>query len=227
MPKPKNNPQNSTEQAKLLKQVPASAWGVYVRGPDGKKGYKPPVDVVFDDEILLKDSGEPIYMMKKPGRPRKVVLEAVSDEIAEVMEAREGFYSDSLLVKSTRQDPEGDPVFDAIMMALADEAAALEFERKEAERKGQSTEDISSKRSRVLKSMSDAWLKRRDKNSEGSIDFDSKAWEVVLTFTMETVRDTLLESGVRPEQVETVFTRLGSTMDDNWYQVAKSKMKEK
>lgn len=227
MAKPKNNPQNSTDRAKLLKRVPVGAHAVYVMDPEGKKSYKDRIDIQADDEILTKDNGDPIVMMNKPGRKRKVELQPKDDTVAEVMEAREGHYADNQLLQATHQDPDSDPVFDAIMMGLASESAALEFARLDAERQGKTKEasEISGRRARVLKAMSDAWLKRRDKSAENSIDFDGKAWETVLLFTMETIKDTMLECELRPEQIETFFTRLGKTMNGDWYEVAKSKLK--
>lgn len=209
-----------------MSKVPTGAYGLYVMEDSGKKRYKQMSDVLITDEILCKDNGDPIYTMNKPGRPKKVELKPVDDEVAALVAAREGFFQDSRLVEKSKRNPESEDVYDSIMMAFADEVTALEFERKEAERHGFPTTDISVKRSRVLKAMADAWLKKQEKSKDGVIDLESEAWEKLLVFLLSTFKSALTESGVRPELIETVFARLGVLMDSGWNEVAKTKMKK-
>jgi hypothetical protein len=149
----------------------------------------------------------------------------VTQNIAEVVEARSEHVDGDPLLTAARINPEGDAVLNSIIVAMAEESAAVEFERLEAERHGVPTSNISAKRARILKGMADTYLKRRDK-LDGEIDLDSKTFEVLFGYILETFKDTMSATGMRPEHIETVFSKLGKTLNDSWKAEAQARMKQ-
>ena len=169
--------QTRDDRRRLLANLPEGAKRVQVKAPDGRMQYKHPSDVDVDlDEILLASDGSPIIMRGNPGRRPKTVLKPVNPQTAQVAEARDDHITANPLVSSAKDNPEGDAVLDAIVIAMAEEAAAVEFERMEAERHGEPTSNISAKRARILKGMADTYLKRREK-MDSLIDLDSPAFK--------------------------------------------------
>lgn len=219
--------QSQSDKNRLLSSLPPGTHRVQVLQADGKTKFKRPDEVAVQDQILLNSQGDPVVMMGRPGRKAKVVLDPVTPDVGEVMQAREGHLADDELVVAANTDPESDAVIDNVIQAMAEEAAALEFERKEAERKGNDTSAISSKRARVLKAMADTWMKRKERLQQGHIDLDSSAFETLMGFVLETVRASMEDAGMRPEQTETVFTKLGKRLEKGWKEEAKARMKEK
>jgi len=154
-------------------------------------------------------------------------LRHISREAEEVDEARRQHLEDSELRQEAENDVEGEALFDSIVKAMADEVAALEFEREEAARHGLDTSELSTKRSRVLKSMADTLLKRRSMTG-GVVDLESPAFKALFALMLETFKECMLGAGCRSEQVEAVFAALIRSLgDESWKQDAKSRMKEK
>jgi hypothetical protein len=195
----------------------------------GRQIYKKPSDVDVDsDEILLSSSGSPIVMRGKPGRKSKSALTAVTPQIAEIEQARTEHLAVDSLRKATRKDASGDAVFDAIIAAMAEEAASLDFDKSEAARHGGDTSSLSSKRARVLKGMADSWLRRKSQIEGGVIDLDSPAFQALFGLILETFKSSMLDAGSRAEFVETVFSKLVSQLGEvSWRQEAKARMKDK
>jgi len=218
--------QTQGEKDRILRTLPPDAHRIQVREDSGALKFKKPEDVLVDDEIVVKGDGSPVLMMQKPGRKPKVNLTALSDEIEDVMSARQDHIGGSDLVTAATNDPEADEVISNILQGMAQEAAALEFERMEAERKGMDTSGLSARRARVLKAMADVWLKRKEKLQGGAIDLDSKSFETLMTFLMETLKGSMEDAGMRPEFIETVFTKLSKRLADGWKEEAKARMRE-
>jgi hypothetical protein len=220
--------QTRDDRRRLLANLPEGAKRVQVKAPDGRMQYKHPSDVDVDlDEILLASDGSPIIMRGNPGRRPKTVLKPVNPQTAQVADARDDHITTNPLVSSAKDNPEGDAVLDAIVIAMAEEAAAVEFERMEAERHGEPTSNISAKRARILKGMADTYLKRREK-MDSLIDLDSPAFQALFALILETFKDSMLAAGTRPEHVETIFAKLVASLgDEGWKQDAKRRMKEK
>ncbi len=218
--------QTREDRRRILKALPPETKRVQVIGSDGRTQYKRPDEVQIDlDEIILAADGSPVIMRGRPGRKPKISLQPVTANVAEVTEARTDHVEADPLLTAARENPEGVGVLDAIVVAMAEEAAAVEFERLEAERHGVPTSNISSKRARILKGMADTYLKRRDK-VDGEIDLESSSFQTLFGYILETFKDTMTESGMRPEHVETVFSKLSKALDDSWKAEARARMKQ-
>jgi hypothetical protein len=215
------------DRAKLLALVPEGVARVRVTSAEGKQCYKAIPDILDTDTVDTTSAGKPITMRTPPGRPTKAVsLPAVSKQAEEVALAKENHHVLSDLVVLTKHNPESDAVFNSLMVGLSTEITSLEFERKEAERKGEDTSNISAKRVRAIKTMTDAWLKKREKVDGGSIDMEGAAFKALFSLTLETVRVAMNDSGMRAEHIETVFAKLSKRLADGWAEDAKARMRE-
>lgn len=215
------------DNARILRNLPDGVQRVQVLTSTGKTAYKSPNEVdTLHDQIMMNSEGEPIVMRGRPGRRAKVELVPVSEGVKEVQEARNHHIEDSPLVRAARSNPMGNDVLDHTLAAMAEEAAALEFERKEAERHGRDSSGISGRRARVLKALADFQLKRQG-GLAGSIDLESKPFQVLFDFILDTVRKSMVDAGVQEEHVETVFIKLAKRLDDNWISDAKTALKDR
>lgn len=223
-----SKPQTKADREYIIENLPKEVRRVQVVDPNGKQSYKRPDDVDLDyDQIMLAMDGTPIVMRGKPGRKPKKPLKPVTPQIAEVDEARTEHITQSPLLREAQRDAEGDGVLNAIMSAMAEEAAAIEFERDEAARHGQETSALSAKRARVLKGMADTWLKRKQQIEGGLIDLESPAFQALFGLILETFKDSMLDAGARPEFIETTFAKLVSSLgDEGWKQDARARMKD-
>ena len=223
-----SKPQTKADREYIIENLPKEVRRVQVVDPNGKQSYKRPDDVDLDyDQIMLAMDGTPIVMRGKLGRKPKKPLKPVTPQIAEVDEARTEHITQSPLLREAQRDAEGDGVLNAIMSAMAEEAAAIEFERDEAARHGQETSALSAKRARVLKGMADTWLKRKQQIEGGLIDLESPAFQALFGLILETFKDSMLDAGARPEFIETTFAKLVSSLgDEGWKQDARARMKD-
>lgn len=183
-----------------------------------------------DDFVLLR--GEPITMKTKPGRKKKIPVpagapQAVNQVTAQVRAAKKAYLKKDPLLASISQSVDSEDVLHYAMRILAEETASLGFERTEAERKGKETSQLSIRRIGAVKSVVDSWLKRKDQLAGKMIDLGSPAFAVLFSFMVETFREAMLNGGVAPDQVETIFTGLSERMgDDLWEQEARIRMKK-
>ena len=221
-----NKGQTRDDKRRILASLPPETKRVQIIEPSGKQSYKRPEDVDIDtDQIALGADGKPVIMRGRPGRKPKVHLQPINSNVEEVVEARTEHVEASPLLGAAKDNPEGEAVLNEIIAAMAEEAAAVEFERLEAERHGAPTSNISAKRARILKGMADTYLKRRDKG-EGGVDMDSPAFETVMGFMFETIQEVMKDSGMRKEHIETVFAKLSKVLDDSWKAEAQARMKK-
>jgi len=220
--------QKRTDREYIIANLPDGVRRVQITEPSGKQVYKRPEDIDLNhDQIMLSLGGTPIVMRGRPGRKPKAQLKAVTPQIAEVDEARNDHISHSALLREARKDAEGDGVLNSILEAMAEESAAIEFERDEAARHGQDTANLSAKRARVLKGMADTWLKRKHQIEGGVIDIDAPAFQALFKFILETFKEAMGGAGARPELVETTFEKLVAALgEEAWKQDARLRMKD-
>jgi len=192
----------------------------------GKTKYKKPAAISLNDQIMLTAKGEPVVMTGTPGRKARTVLQPVTPQVGETLEAKKQALHEDDLLQTVKSKPEAGRVLDIVMEGMAEEAASLSFERQEAERRGEPTSAISVRRLRALKATADTWLKRKEQLTQQGVDLDSKAFEVVFGFILETLRECMLKSGLRDEQCDTVFTQLSAKLNDGWAEEAKLRLEE-
>ncbi len=219
--------QTKQDREEMIKNLPEGVRRVYVTDITGRRVYKRPEEIDLEsDYIELNTSGAPIVMMGAPGKQPKVRLPPVTPQIGAVQQARDQHIASDRLLHTTRKGAEADEVYEGIMKAMAEEAAALEFEREETSRNGGDTTSVSAKRAKVLKSMADAWInKKRSTRAEG-INIDSEEFSVIFSHILETMKDAMVDAGTRREHIETIFSKFSAAISQpSWKMEAKRKMK--
>jgi len=218
--------QTNADREYILANLPDGTRRVQVRAGTGATEYKRPEDVnVVSDEIMMNNAGLPIVMRGKPGRKKKP-LKALTPQIQQVANARQDHFDTDPLLVQIRDEPDADPAMDAVLNGLAEEAASIEFDRLEAQRHGEETSNLASKRARILKALGDLMLKRKALQKTLGMDLDSPEFKAVFELTLETFKKAMGDAGCRPEQIETVFTNLGVKFDNDWEQEAKLRARE-
>jgi len=213
------------EREQVLAAIPPLAARIQVRLPDGKVVYRKIGEVEDSDEVCVTVDGKPVVMFRPPGRPNKGHLLPVSHQVADIVQAKDFHLIVNDLVKATQNNPEADSVFNLLMQELSKEITRLDFTIQELDRRGKPSADISSRRVRAIKQMSDAWLKRKERTDAGNIDLDSFAFQHLFKYILETFRLAVQDAGTRPEQIETIFSKLSNRLSDGWNEEAKLKMK--
>lgn len=216
---------SAADKQRELRNLPDGVTRVQVIDEKGKQAWRKPEDVRGADQLVFGNNG-PVVMRGSPGRKKAPKLEPVTEQIAEIAEAKEVHLGDDPLTTALLDDPGQDDVLDIVMRELAQEASSLEFERREAERNGRDTSTYSLRRARILQAVGDMFLKRKEKLEGASVDLDSPQFQAALGFTMETFRDVMTEMGMRSELIETTFAKMGKRLDDGWKAEAKARMKE-
>jgi hypothetical protein len=218
-------PLSAQDKALQLRNLPDGATRVQVMDAKKKTCWRKVEEVKGDDTLMFGNDGKPVVMRGEPGRKPKPTLEPASPEAADVMAAKEAHLREDKLIEAVSTDPASEQVLDLLMQQMTLEASSLEFERQKAERHNDDTSSLSVKRARILTSIAEVYLKRREKLAEAAFDLDTPYAEAFVSFLLETVRGTMLDAGMRVEQVESVFAKLGKRLDDGWKLEAKAKMR--
>jgi len=206
--------------------VPKGATRIQVKDEFGNKRYRSLFEVTDTDEIQISKTGEPVVMMSKPGRPLDVELKPATPAVAEMIRQKEKALDEDPIMAHVKRDPESSDVLHFALQALAEEAASIGFERKEAERRGEFTSDLSIRRVNTLKTLVDTWLKRKEQVSAKEIDLKSPMFQALFGFMLETVGDAMNTCGVRRELIETVFSKLAKEMESGqWEADARIRMR--
>lgn len=212
------------DRTEIIAGLSPEVTRIQVIDDQGKQRFRKKEELADSDTIVFNSDGKPVTMAGSPGRPAKVELAPVNDAVAEVMKQRRQFLSNDDLLEVVKANPESAFVLDYVMLGIAEEAAALGFERTEMERRGQPTSQVSVRRIGALKAIGDSWLKRKDQIASQGVDMDSPAFKRLFGYIMETFKETLLAAGERPEMIETVFAGLSKRLDADWQREAVKRM---
>lgn len=147
--------------------------------------------------------------------------------VEQVRQTRRKRHGRNAVLREVKRNPSADAVFDVLMHGLAEEAEMIEFERDRITQLGQPAHHLTEQRVKVMKMMTDAWLKRRSKSNGSGVDLDSPAFSAVFAFTLETVRGALEDAGARPEFIETIFAKISKRLNSDWKNEAMIRIKEK
>lgn len=209
--------QTKAERADLLTKVPPSAKRIKVRDEKGKTRYRDLSSIADTDVVITNSKGVPIVMRHTPGRKTKADPQPVNDTIKELVKRKtESIRKDPLRI-AVEEDPDSDDVLKEVLKGLTDEVASLIFERAEAERNGKDTSQISVRRIGGLKSVAETWLRRKDQITNKSVDPSSPGFKAAASFILQTMKEAMLASGLRPEMVQSVYAKFGSmTAADSW-----------
>lgn len=213
-------------RADLLAKIPPSAARVQVLTAKGELKYKEISTLADSDEIQVNKFGDPVVMKAPPGRKTALDVGPVNATVAVLVQRKQNTMDTDPVLSMTRRDPDSPDVLHEVLIGLSEESASLKFERDEAAREGKDTSGLSSKRVLALRAVGDTWLKRMDQLSGKLIDLESPAFLAVFKHMMETVREAMTASKLRPEQIESVFAKFSASAgSDEWKTEAKNRMK--
>jgi len=158
---------------------------------------------------------EKLEKKKRPGRPTKVEIKPTSEEVAEIMKKKHRHLGSDPLLQALANSPDNLSTLDMVMYEFAKENASLDFERIEAERKGEDTTAISSKKIGALKALMDTWFKKRDVVVNDMFDFKDKKFEYLFEFILLRFRQSCEKSGMTEEQIQNLF-RIANDQFKDW-----------
>jgi hypothetical protein len=221
--------------------IPAGATRVQVEDEYGKLIWRKPSEVLNTDTIRINfKTGEPYVMFGTPGSPSSSPANTAKPppppppnapsqnhkaNINQLQQRKQTKLSSDAVFDQTKKNADSSEVLTHVLVGLAEESASLAFEREEAERRGESTSQISLRRVNALRAVGDTWIKKKELMSSKSLDLDSKTFKRVFGHIAETFRKACDEAGVRPELAESVFATFGKMVDDpEWLIDAKKAM---
>jgi len=213
-------------RADLLAKVPPSATRIRVLTPLGDQKYKAIADLADADIIQTNKAGDPIVMKGKPGRKVVSGVAPANSTIADSLKRKAAAMEKDDILAQMKANPESADLLTAIITGLGEEQASLKFERIEAAREGKDTSGFSSKRVQALRATAETWLKRMDQLTTRTIDLDSPGFGILFKFILDTFREAMNTTRFRPEQIETVFSKFSSMVNDDWMVEAKNRMKK-
>lgn len=147
------------------------------------------------------------------GRPRKVERMPTTNDLdyhAEMLIEKDKFIKGDPLVSAVETKVEPIEVLRVIKAQIAEECAALHFQRIENEKRGKDTAQISTRRIESLKKVADIEFEMRKLGAD-SVDLKSERFQRVFLFLIQILKETA-EQTLPPEQIEIFFNRLESSL---------------
>jgi len=194
-------------------------------------------EVTAEDHIPRTQKGLPYCMYKQPGRPKAsessapppaddASAEEVSRyKITERLRLKDSAIDVDPIVQIARSDVDSSAILQMSIIALAEEAAALKYDRATAERSGEMGSSYSMKRIKALESLVSKWTDRKRMLDATSVDLDSHAFGVVFKLIVQSFTEALRTSEVDQETIDTVISNFVNVINnDEWKSEAKSQM---
>lgn len=148
------------------------------------------------------------------GRPPKIPIKPTSPEVAQLMKNKKKHQDAYPLLQTIRKNADSMDVLDLSMQELAKESASLDFERGEAERKGNDTSSLSSKKINATKALIDTYFRKRDAIVSETLDFKNKKYQKLFEFLINKFRKSCERTGMPEEQIQRLFTLAADEFED-------------
>lgn len=210
--------------------IPPEAIRIKVLDDKGQTKLRKIEDIADNDTVSLNESGLPIFIEGKIGKPSHKAFEnplpPATSVIGDLLRVKQGQLRNDPVIQAAEATPESSEVLNQVMLAIAEEAASLRFERTEAERKGGDSSTYSMRRVAALKAIGDTWIKRKEQINNRVIDLETPAFQSLFAFISETFVRAMQNAGVRQELGDSVVAQFAKLLDDSWKSEAKSRMKE-
>lgn len=156
------------------------------------------------------------------GRPRKIKLMPKNPVVAQIDKERQEHFKNDPLLQMLASKPNSLDIMDLLMFELAREASSLQFERLEAERLGQETTVISSKKVTALKGVADIYFRKRDAILGQAFDLKSSRFSKFIEWLLsEVVARAARNANLTSEQISILFDQIANAFDnEKWDQEA-------
>ena len=161
-------------------------------------------------------------MVKRQGKEVKLPTTDDLQYLAEMQEAELRFVEGSPLVKATRSNANSADILRLTLIGAAQNAASLEFQRIELQKRGEDTSQLISRHTKVLKEIATLQGDLREIGQQ-VIDPRSEAFQRVFQLWAENVQKVVKES-LGPEQADLFYTKFMTTME-NWEDQAENVMR--
>lgn len=205
--------------AAIIAGLPPGVKRVKVRTPDGKSRLKIPSEVTEEDVIELKTDGRPIVMMEQGGRPPTTSLltsEEATQSLADHRQKIEEHYRQDPVVRGLHRDPDDGEIFVSVLASMSKEVSLLEYQRNELVAKhghfGADAVTLTLRRIQGFKLLFEAMSRRREQQQVADLDPNSPGVREIILYVLEAIREAMLQGGMRPESVQTTFTKVSSIM---------------
>lgn len=209
--------------------IPPEANRIKVVDDKGQTKLRKIEDIGQGDTISLNESGLPVFVEGRIGKPPKRLEDALPPAtplIGDLLRIKQGHLRNDPILQAAESSPESSEVLNQVVLAIGEEAASLRFERMEAERKGEDTSQLSVRRVAALKAIGDTWIKRKEQIQSRVIDLEAPAFQALFQFISETFVRAMQSANVRQELSDTVLVQFSKLLDDSWKSEAKARMKE-
>jgi hypothetical protein len=148
------------------------------------------------------------------GRPPKIPILPLDEKVEQLMKDKAKHLSRDSLLAQLEHDSNSIDVLDVAMKQLAQESASLEFEQREAERKGRDPTAISGKRITAIKTVIDTYLKKKDTMLSTSFDLKDKRFQKLFEFWASKIRKCCEKIDMSEEQITILFQVLADEFED-------------
>lgn len=175
-------------------------------------------------DVGTDTAGRPAAIRRRPGRPRKVELRPTATDLsyhAEVAATREAFIEGDPLVLALESNEDVRTILRLLLSSISREAAALEFQRREVEKRGRDAAQISSRRVDALKKAAEIELKLRELDAE-TWNLSSERFQRLFAFWVEKLTAVAAET-LPAEAQDLLFNKLSTAMS-NWEAEALSRV---
>lgn len=162
------------------------------------------------------------------GRPKSVKVDGQSVPkptaaqlayLARMQEAELQFVEEDPLVQAARGSADATEVIRLALIRVAQNAASLEFQRIELQKRGEDTSALIGRHTKVIKEISLLQAQLRELGSQ-TLDPRSEAFQRVFKLWIDRMKIVVLEV-MTPEQADLFFTKFMTSME-NWEEQAES-----
>lgn len=176
-----------------------------------EKTETPPANVV-----ALHDLTGVAGIQRRRGRPRKIEPKPTVYEdwyYGQIAEDRARHIDSDQIVRSVRDRADAPEVLQGIRQAVAEEAAALQFQRRELEKRGRDGAQISSRRIDALVQLGKIELEVRKLYSQ-EVDLRGERFQRIFQLWAKDLQEVVAEV-MSPQQVDVFYTHFVAKME-NW-----------
>ena len=164
-------------------------------------------------DVGAAPGGDPAKVKRRTGRPRKIELRPTIEDLehhAAVAAERDRFIDADALVVALERGDDTRTLLRGILREIVRESAALEFNRRDVEKRGRDSAQISSRRIDALKKVADIEIKLREIDGE-VWNLSSERFQRLFALWVEKLTAVAQET-LPPEAADVFMNRLASAL---------------
>lgn len=220
---------NTQTTQEILANLPPGTTRVYVKDITGTLRYKPVAEVVEEDEIQLRPSdGAPMVWQSSGGRPPKAATILASGSGLTYQVKLNNHIRQDNLANLIKKDPEDSKVLSQIVVEIGADIARLDFLRAELQpNRTNDAVELTTRRIKALSSLHQALEKQHSQKGVAALDPSAPGVREAVRFAIESVRQSMVKVGLRPEVMESVFTLVSKQLAEKiWEDQLRARMQK-